>query len=148
MRRRVARLGGSTVKISSKQLLGGSAGLAALGAISISASGAREWLDTITAVIQHPATVTLMIVLIAILLAWLFIRSAQSNEECEDRVRGLQQQCSVQQSQLDAIYLLLSLDRRYAARLPSIDDWRTGRIDMRYLASAGHEPERRGANEK
>lgn len=131
------------MKLSAKQLLGGSAGLAALGAISVTATGARQWLDTIAAVIQHPATVTLLIVLIAILLAWLFIRSAQSNEDCEERVRTLQQQCGAQQAQLDAIYLLLTLDRRYSQRLPAIEDWRVGKINLGYLASIGHEPERR-----
>lgn len=139
----MGRMGDSTVKLTTKQQLGGSAGLAALGSITITAAGAREWLDAVAAVVQHPASVVLLIVLITVLLAWLFVRSAQSNEECETRVQGLQQQCGVQQSQLDALYMLLSLDRRYASRLPSIEDWRSGRIDLRLLASAGHESERR-----
>ncbi len=122
------------MNLSGRQLTGAAAGLAALGTVTMTATEAREWLDTFGTFVQHPSSVVILIILIAALLGWLFVRAAQQNEDCEQRVLGLHRQNAAQQTQLDAIHLLLSLDERYGACLPTLDEWRSGKFDTRCLA--------------
>lgn len=119
---------------------------AAAAALTAAAAGAKQWLDLLSAFLANPASTTILIICIALVMGYLFHRAVGDNKDCEARVSALMNQNRAQQAQLDAIYMLLSLDRRYVNRLPSIEDWRAGKFDMRAIVSYGHEPERRNVS--
>lgn len=134
--------GKTTKKPPRGQLLIGAGTVAgALVGIKISASEGKAWFDVLVSVVTHPASTILLIILLAALMAWLLVRSSQREASCASRVADVERLAAQLRNQLDAVHTLLSLDRRYSARLPSLEDWRAGHFDLAAIASVGHETE-------